>query len=63
MTEQEKETVQSEKAGSERDEELANAVDSLEDRIVEERKAEDQPGNESDRAATNQVESEDQAPE
>lgn len=63
VTEQPKETGQSAKVGSERDEELANAIDAAELRIVEESEAERRPGNRADRDATQQVESDDLAPE
>lgn len=46
-----------------RREELPGIVDELEDDIVEERRRADVPGNADDREATEQVESDDQAPE
>ncbi|NMN95000.1 hypothetical protein [Antrihabitans stalactiti] len=50
-------------SGHERDKDLAGVVNELEERITDERRAAGAPGNADDRAKTEQVESEDQAPE
>ncbi|MFH5210308.1 hypothetical protein [Antrihabitans spumae] len=49
--------------GHERDRDLAQIVNNIEESVTEERRSEGNPGNADDRAATEPVVSEDQAPE
>lgn len=50
-------------AGAARDRELADTLDGIEERVRSERAEEGVPGNADERAETEQIEGEDQAPE
>lgn len=55
-------TEHHDKVGAERDRELSDTVDDLEQRVTEERRADDVPGNRDDREKQPPVESDDDAP-